>query len=104
MFFHQLILGSISLSLINMLNGDWIVPWSVTLEVNYINRTRALMTKVVQRTLSEGNTLTDYFTNLAFNFEGTFECKQFHYIQVEGRRIINTDKHGIPRIRIIKSC
>ena len=27
-----------------MLNGDWIVSWSVTLEVNSINRMMALMT------------------------------------------------------------
>ncbi|WMV37272.1 hypothetical protein MTR67_030657 [Solanum verrucosum] len=83
-----------------MLNGEWIVPWSVALEVNYINRMRTLMTTRVQHSLREGNTLADYFTNLAFNFAGTFVFKQFQDVPLVGRRIINTDKQGIPHLRI----
>ncbi|KAH0636681.1 hypothetical protein KY289_036596 [Solanum tuberosum] len=40
----QVILESDSYALVKMLNGEWDVPWSVTLEVNSMNRLRELMT------------------------------------------------------------
>lgn len=98
--FSPIIMEPDSLSLINMLNRDWIVPWSVALEVNSINRTRALTTTNVQHTLKEGNTHADYLTNLALNFEATLECKQFQDKILFGSKIINADKNSIPHLRI----
>ncbi|KAH0661693.1 hypothetical protein KY284_026624 [Solanum tuberosum] len=42
--FVQVLLELDSYALVQMLNGKWEIPWSVTLEVNSINRLRNLMT------------------------------------------------------------
>jgi len=57
----QVILESDSYALVKMLNGEWDVPWSVTLEVDSINRLRELMTVRVRHSLRKGNTLADFF-------------------------------------------
>uniref|UniRef100_A0A0V0HLT4 Putative ovule protein n=1 Tax=Solanum chacoense TaxID=4108 RepID=A0A0V0HLT4_SOLCH len=82
-----------------MLNGEWDVPWSVTLEVNSINRLRELMTVRVQHFLREGNTLADFFANLVFHFAGTIEFNQFQEVPRAGKAIINADKYGFPHLR-----
>lgn len=61
------------------------------------------MTMKVQHILREGNTIVDYFTNLDYNFESTFECQHFQDIPIAGRKIINTDKHGISHLKIGQS-
>lgn len=61
-------------------------------EANFIHRMRALMTTRVQHSLREGNTIADYFTNLDFNFAGTFEFIHFQDISIAGKNIINIDK------------
>ncbi|KAH0669287.1 hypothetical protein KY285_023446 [Solanum tuberosum] len=57
----QVLLESDSYALVKMLNGEWDVPWSVTLVVDFINRLRELMTVRVRHSLREGNTLADVF-------------------------------------------
>jgi len=63
-----------SLALVHILNGEWEVPWRVTMEVNSINRLRNSLT---QNSLRIENTLVDFFANLVFSFAGNFEYNNF---------------------------
>lgn len=98
--FSQVLLESDSLALVHMLNGEWDISWSVTLDVNSINRLRTKMTVRVQHSLREENTLANYFANLVFLFTGTYEFNHFQQVPSTGKRIINTVKNGIPHLRI----
>ncbi|KAK4736878.1 hypothetical protein R3W88_000575 [Solanum pinnatisectum] len=95
----NIILETYSLAMVHILNGDWETPWSVTMEVNSINRLRNLISIRVQHSLREGNTLADFFANLVFHFAGTYEFNQYQEVPSEGRRIINLNK-SIPQLRI----
>ncbi|WMV58370.1 hypothetical protein MTR67_051755 [Solanum verrucosum] len=86
--------------MVHILNGDWETPWSVTMEVNSINRLRNIISVRVQHSLMEGNTLADFFANLVFHFASTYEFNQFQEVPSEGKRIINLDKSNIPQLRI----
>lgn len=59
--FSSVILESESLSLINMLKGNWIALLSVTLEVNSINRMRVLLTTRIQHTSKKGKYSCELF-------------------------------------------
>lgn len=62
--FCPLILETDSMSLKKILDGEWEVPWSISMD---IRRIKALRTKahviVVVHTLGEGNKLADFFAN-----------------------------------------
>ncbi|KAK4718684.1 hypothetical protein R3W88_017022 [Solanum pinnatisectum] len=64
----NIILETDSLALVHILNGDWETPWSVTMEVNSINRLRNFILVRVKLSLREVNTLADFFANLVFQF------------------------------------
>lgn len=87
------------MAMVQILEGGWNVPWSVTLEVNSINYLRRSLSARVQHTFREGNTLVDYFANLVFDFAGDYHFSHFQDIPMEGRRILNLDKSGTPHIR-----
>ncbi|KAG5609282.1 hypothetical protein H5410_020563 [Solanum commersonii] len=72
---------------LEMLNGKWEIPSSVTLEVNSINRLRDLMTVRVQHSLREG----------------IVEFNHFQEVPSAGKTIINADKYGLPHLRISQS-
>ncbi|KAH0650256.1 hypothetical protein KY284_030168 [Solanum tuberosum] len=57
--FTPAITESDSLSVINIINGVWKIPWSVTFEVNSFTRMRTLGTTRVQHSLREANILAD---------------------------------------------
>ncbi|WMV08575.1 hypothetical protein MTR67_001960 [Solanum verrucosum] len=85
--------------MVQILQGNWEVPWSVTMEVNSI---RALMCNIPVRVIhifKEGNTLADFFTNLVFDFAGDFQFNYFGEIPTTERMILNLDKAGTPHIR-----
>ncbi|KAH0665043.1 hypothetical protein KY285_026249 [Solanum tuberosum] len=63
------------MAMVQILEGGWNVPWSVTLEVNSINYLR--------RSLSARD----------------YHFSHFQDIPIEGRRILNLDKSGTPHIR-----
>lgn len=76
------------------------MPWSVTLEINSINRLRDLLTVRVQYFLRKENALADYFANLVFDFAGTYEYKTFQEVPSKGKRLINLDKQRTQNLRI----
>jgi len=73
----KVIIESDSLALVHILNGEWKVPWRVTMEANSINRLRNALTVRVQHSLREENTLVDFFANFVFDFAGNFEYNKF---------------------------
>ncbi|MCD9638650.1 hypothetical protein HAX54_022740, partial [Datura stramonium] len=87
-----------SLALINFIEGKWEVPWSVAMEVNYINLLKRKLSARVQHAFREGNALTDYY-NLVFVFAGNFQFSNFQEMPSEGRRILNLEKMGTHQIR-----
>jgi len=95
----HVIIETNSMAMVQILEGGWNVPWSVTLEVNSINCLRRSLSARVQHTFREGNTLADYFANLVFDFAGDYHFSHFQDIPMEGRRILNLDKSGTPHIR-----
>ncbi|KAF3617994.1 putative non-specific lipid-transfer protein AKCS9-like [Capsicum annuum] len=68
----NIILETDSLVMVNIINGDWEVPWTVSMEVKTINRIKSVISVRVQHSLREGNTLADFFTNLVFSFAGEY--------------------------------
>lgn len=69
---QHIIIESDSWIMVQILQGNWEVPWSVTMEVNSI---RALMCNISVRVIHsfrEGNTLADFFTNLVFVLQVIF--------------------------------
>lgn len=87
------------MAMVQILEGRWDVPWSVTLEVNSISYLRRSLSARVQHIFREGNTLADYFANLVFDLAGDYQFSHFQDIPMEGRRILNLDKSGTPHIR-----
>lgn len=73
----NVIIETDSMALVQILNGAWEIPSSVTMEVNSIFRLKEVMSVRVQHSLREGNILADFFSNLAFDFAGTFEYQTF---------------------------
>lgn len=96
---EQIIIESDSLAMIQFLEGNWAIPWSVVTDINYIQSLRRNLLVRVQHSLWEGITLADYFANLVFDFAGEFQFNSFLEIPSEGRKILNLDKIGTPQIR-----
>ncbi|KAH0691451.1 hypothetical protein KY289_018809 [Solanum tuberosum] len=88
-----------SLVMVNIIEGRWEIPWSLSLEVNIINELMRIVSTRVQHSLREGNTLADFLTNLVFIFAGGFQYNQFQELPNEVKRIIDLDKVGTPHIR-----
>ncbi|XP_060202590.1 uncharacterized protein LOC132631010 [Lycium barbarum] len=87
-----------SLTMKNILKGRWEVPWSISMEVNGIQRIRRDKAIQFEHMLREGNTATDFCTNLAFHFAGSFHFTTFQEATVKARRILNLDKASVPHI------
>ncbi|KAK4721758.1 hypothetical protein R3W88_011991 [Solanum pinnatisectum] len=97
--YSNIIIETDSLKMVNIIDGVWKIPWSVSIEVGSIHRIRDLISVRVQHFLREGNTLADFFANLIFNFAGTYEFKSNQDVPSEGRKIIMMDKGNTPYIR-----
>ncbi|KAH0712259.1 hypothetical protein KY289_008218 [Solanum tuberosum] len=69
--FSNIIVETNSLSMVNIINGIWEVPWSVSIEVNAINRIRS-----------------------------TYEFSSFQEVPTAAKKIINLDKCSTPVMRI----
>lgn len=68
----------------------------------YIEEIKELMLRCnieVPHTFREGNKLADHLTNYALNV-GSLECNGYNELDVQGRRLINSDKLQCPYLRI----
>lgn len=88
--------------MVNIINGDWEIPWTVSKEVKTINRIRNGLSVRVQHSLREGNTLANFFANLVFSFAGTYEFSSIQEVPSAGKKIINLDKINTLSMRIRK--
>ncbi|XP_049352605.1 uncharacterized protein LOC125817063 [Solanum verrucosum] len=59
-----------SLSLKNILDGIWEIPWVIVMEIERINMLMKDKEVIVENILREGNQLTDFFTNNILCFAG----------------------------------
>lgn len=92
-----------SLALVHILNGNWEIPWNVTMEVNYINRLRNSMSVRIKHSLREGDTLANVFSNLVFLFGGTYEFRCIQEVPYTAKRITILDKQSTLQLRIRQS-
>lgn len=89
---HLIEVETDSWTLVQVLQGEWEVPWCVVLEVNFIRELMSQVTARVVHSLWEGNTLADYFANMVLDFAGDFQITNVEDIPAQGRRIIKLDK------------
>ncbi|PHU07815.1 hypothetical protein BC332_24304 [Capsicum chinense] len=75
---RQIIVESYSWIIVQVLNQEWEVSWSVSIIVNSIKELMRVITVNVVHSLREGNTLADFFTNLIIDFADNEFIKQ-HY-------------------------
>jgi len=54
-----------------MVEGDWHIPWEVSLEINRIRVLKEGLNVAIEHTLREGNKLADFMANIVFSFAGT---------------------------------
>lgn len=73
----QVIIESDSITMVQILKGEWKVPWSMTMVVNSIKRLCQVISVRVQHSLREGNVLANFFANLVFVFAGNFQINSF---------------------------
>ncbi|MCD7452921.1 hypothetical protein HAX54_018666 [Datura stramonium] len=91
-----------SLALVKFIEGEWKIPWSMTLEVKAIKRLMEEATVQIQHTLREGNALADYFANLDVNFAGTIQVNNNQELPTLGKEIAILEKESTPMLRITK--
>lgn len=91
-----------SLSLKNILDGIWEIPWVIVMEIEGINMLMKDKEVIVEHILREGNQLTNFFTNNIFCFAGTQKLaySNFQDIPSEARGTINTEKEKLPSLMI----
>lgn len=100
MGFHNITMEMDSLSLRNILNKDWRIPWELT---HIIEECMHIMEDVniqVVHVYREANQLADFMANLAIHSDGTQKFHTFSQLPSQARGILNTDKHQIPILRI----
>lgn len=90
-----LILQTDSLTFIRILDGIWEVPWVISPRILKIKMLIENQLIKVKHTLREGNSLADYFANLAFCFAGIMS-KQFN------SSLDDMEKSRSPNIRFRK--
>ncbi|KAK6780293.1 hypothetical protein RDI58_022477 [Solanum bulbocastanum] len=98
--FHYVNLETDSLVLKNMIIRNWRIPWDLVERPEDIQEMLKQMHVQIHHIFREANQLADFIANTAIDKE---EKQQFHnFIQLPsmGRRILNTDKHQIPSVRV----
>lgn len=97
-----LIIETDSLMAQKILCGIWEVTWSISLNVGYIKGLMMDIEVEVLHTYREGNSVADFFANIAFNFAGT-RRKQFFNINdtpQQVQTIIQQESNNMPNLRL----
>ncbi|XP_060182325.1 uncharacterized protein LOC132611987 [Lycium barbarum] len=87
------------LSMINIIQGIWEIPWKISMEVKKINFWRNKGQVQFAHILREGNALADFLANLVFDFAGTVQFHSFAELPAGAKKILNVDKMMIPNFR-----
>ncbi|WMV33092.1 hypothetical protein MTR67_026477 [Solanum verrucosum] len=100
MRFSRVTIETDSLLLKNILQGNWEIPRNIR---NIVEDTLTLMqyfTVNIEHTYRKGNTLADYLANYAFEVIGRQQFNTYSELPLQGRKILNLDKHSVPNLRI----
>ncbi|XP_059285591.1 uncharacterized protein LOC132039063 [Lycium ferocissimum] len=92
-------IASDSLSMINIIQGVWEIPWKISMEVSKIKFWRNKGQVQFAHILREGNALADFLANLVFDFAGTARFHSFVEFPKEKKKILNSDKMMMPNFR-----
>ncbi|XP_060216553.1 uncharacterized protein LOC132644029 [Lycium barbarum] len=88
-----------SLSLVKMVEGEWDVPWSISLEVYNIIEWRRKGVIQIGHVMREGNQLADFLANHIFSFAGTICFENFMELPAVAKRLVNIDKMQMPSFK-----
>jgi len=99
-----LIIETDSLMAQKILCGSWEVPRLISLDLSYITGLMMDINVEVMHTYQEGNSVADFFANIAFDFAGK-HMKQFFNINETPQQVqitIQMEMDNIPNQRITK--
>ncbi|XP_060216759.1 uncharacterized protein LOC132644200 [Lycium barbarum] len=88
-----------SLSMINIIQGIWEIPWKISMEVNKINFWRNKGQVQFAHIHREGNALADFLANLVFDFAGTVHFHSFAEFPTGAKKILNADNMMMPNFK-----
>ncbi|XP_059301843.1 uncharacterized protein LOC132053753 [Lycium ferocissimum] len=88
-----------SLSMLNIIEGNWEMPWKISLEVKKIKHWSSMGQVQFAHILREGNALADFLTNSVFNVTCTRKIHSYQELVPEARKILNIDKSMMPCFR-----
>jgi len=97
---QNIILEMDSLVLKNMITNQWRIPWAYAEKIEDIQRSITSRQVHVKHMFREANNLADYLANASLDQTETVQAHGFYDLSSKGRRIINTEKHKIPSLRI----
>ncbi|KAK6780201.1 hypothetical protein RDI58_022385 [Solanum bulbocastanum] len=98
--FSNIQLETDSLSLKLIIRSTWKVPWEITEKIEEIKETMNRLNVQIEHTFREANQLANHITNTAISQAELQQFHSFNQLSSMGRRILNTDRRGIPTIRI----
>ncbi|KAH0722504.1 hypothetical protein KY289_005548 [Solanum tuberosum] len=96
------VLETDSLAVKKMVEGDWHIPWEVSLEINRIRVLKEGLNVAIEHTLREGNKLAYFMASIVFSFAGT-ELISYNNSQAlprEAKALLNLEKRQTPNLRI----
>lgn len=91
-----------SMVLQKVITGEWKPPWVLGSLVEEIMDLMKRANVKISHTLREGNKLADHIANYALD-NGLLECYGFEDLDVQGRKLVNSDKLQCPYIRVSAS-
>lgn len=98
--FNNYILETDTLSITNIIRGNWKVPWQQAEEILEIIELISSTQAKIQHVFREANKLADKLANEAFEQTNAIQIHVFQQLSVECRGIVNMDKAEIPSLRI----
>ncbi|KAH0746243.1 hypothetical protein KY285_007900 [Solanum tuberosum] len=98
--YANIFLETDSLSLKNMIRGEWKIPWEIIERVEEIHEMMEISNTQIRHIYREANQLADFITNTAIDQEGKLQYHGFYQLPSKARGILNMDKQQIAAIRI----
>ncbi|WMV31014.1 hypothetical protein MTR67_024399 [Solanum verrucosum] len=98
--YANILLETDSLSLKNMIRGEWKIPWKIIERVEEIHEMMEISNTQIRHIYREANQLADFITNTTIDQEGKLQYHGFYQLPSKARGILNMDKQQIAAIRI----
>lgn len=97
--YKQVIIQTDSMLLWKVLEDKWTCPWSINDIVAEIKSHMQGIQHTLQHILREGNQLADHLASRAID-KGNCKYENFRSMEIEGRKIINSDKLKCPYLGV----